>query len=418
MAVGAGCREVANPTGRPSASTRADHSPNTAAAEPGAADAAPSHAAAQVQPDAGPTPVATIEPLADDQAAEGSLAGEQEGSPAGEQEEPVATGVARLVADQTVHQFGVMSLHEVRSYTFRFKNTGHAPLQVYDAAANCKCVSHELSHTTLAPGASGTLRLTWKGGDVERDKMTARVRIVTNDPQNEYAEFAAVGRVARELSLRPEQLVAHDVTPGQPVEITAVVGSSQWKAFSIAKITPPVESIRVAAEPLSAAEAQKTGFLGGYRLRVTAPGDMTAEPLDDHLLVVVDGPDQTQRRLRLPLRWRLRRSITVSGSGVDEQGDLHLGVAGDRPIKKRFLLKVSDQQPELRVAEVEVAPDFLKVELEPYRMKSGSGLYRLEVTAPAGQAYAGRGARGEIRLRFHHPRIKQFQANVVLDASI
>lgn len=349
-----------------------------------------------------------------------------ERTPLGESKEtpsskPAGAAHPRLVVGDSIHNFGVMSPREVRSHVFRFRNEGQAPLNLTGTSTNCKCVSHTLSQTVLLPGEEGTLRLTWRGGDIEKDRLTARIRIETNDPEKDVVEFSAFGRVAAEISLSPTELRAQEVAPGEPLDFRAMLGSRKWTQVEIEEVRSPSDAIHVDYTPLTQDESEQYG--NGWRLTVRADPSATFEPFRDQVEVVISGKaeadgEKLERMLRIPVSWELRQAVTLSGPGVDEQGDIHLGRLGREPLRKRYLLKVNDDQPELALLNTEITPGFLKAQLQPYRVTSKSSLYRLEITGPKASLASVGAAEGTLRLEFDHPRIKRFEAAIEIGESL
>ena len=51
----------------------------------------------------------------------------------------------------------------VVSYTFKFTNVGDAPLVIHQAVASCGCTVPEYSQEPIAPGKTGTVKVTYNG---------------------------------------------------------------------------------------------------------------------------------------------------------------------------------------------------------------------------------------------------------------
>lgn len=66
--------------------------------------------------------------------------------------------------DKTVHNFGTFSeKNPVQTCTFTFKNTGKAPLIILQAIASCGCTVPEYTEQPVAPGKTGTIKVTYDG---------------------------------------------------------------------------------------------------------------------------------------------------------------------------------------------------------------------------------------------------------------
>lgn len=67
--------------------------------------------------------------------------------------------MARLTFDRMVHEFGQVKAGEVVEVTFRFQNTGRAPLLISDARSTCGCTVPVWPKTPIRPGESGMIQV-------------------------------------------------------------------------------------------------------------------------------------------------------------------------------------------------------------------------------------------------------------------
>jgi len=73
-----------------------------------------------------------------------------------------AQGNAIIEFKETVYDFGTFSESEgFVSHTFTFTNKGNAPLVVNDVKPSCGCTSPEWTMNPVAPGKSGTIKVTY-----------------------------------------------------------------------------------------------------------------------------------------------------------------------------------------------------------------------------------------------------------------
>jgi hypothetical protein len=78
-------------------------------------------------------------------------------TPAPEEAKP--EGPLPVVAFETVeHDFGTISEGQKVSYTYKFKNTGEAPLIIQSAQPSCGCTVPEWSKDPIQPGAEGFVK--------------------------------------------------------------------------------------------------------------------------------------------------------------------------------------------------------------------------------------------------------------------
>lgn len=69
---------------------------------------------------------------------------------------------ARIDFKEKIHDFGQISLKKGKvTHEFTFSNTGDKPLVITDARADCGCTRPEYSDAPVAPGKTGTVRVTF-----------------------------------------------------------------------------------------------------------------------------------------------------------------------------------------------------------------------------------------------------------------
>ncbi|MDE6353514.1 MAG: DUF1573 domain-containing protein [Prevotella sp.] len=75
-----------------------------------------------------------------------------------------AAAQAEIKFDKTTHNFGKFSESAPKvSCTFKYTNTGDAPLIINQAVASCGCTVPEYTKTPVKPGESGTIKITYNG---------------------------------------------------------------------------------------------------------------------------------------------------------------------------------------------------------------------------------------------------------------
>ena len=62
-----------------------------------------------------------------------------------------------LKFEQTEHDFGTINEGDVVEHTFKFTNTGDAPLIIQNAAGSCGCTVPTWTKSPIAPGESGEI---------------------------------------------------------------------------------------------------------------------------------------------------------------------------------------------------------------------------------------------------------------------
>lgn len=333
-----------------------------------------------------------------------------------------AASLPRLVVPEPIFEFGSMERNEVRSHQFILRNEGDAPLEMSEMAASCKCLSMQLSSTLIPPGGQGVLRVEWRGAE-SADTLTQRVRIGTNDPEHEIFEFTVLGAISFAVTVEPGRIELPPMVRGEAQSAELTVTSGMWDALAITDLECDIAGARLTSAPLEEDALAGLGSAGkpaprsGARVRFELPPGAVDGELDGQVTFTARSPSGESRELRVAARAPIRQQITVSGPGALEDKLLKLGKVDHRQgLKRKFLVKINDEAPELVVKHKNVTPEYLRVALEPYKTGESSALYRMEVEVPAG---AVRGAlmgdkRGKIHFEFDHPRVRKLALEVEL----
>lgn len=81
------------------------------------------------------------------------------------------------------HDFGKIMQGEKVTYTFKFKNTGNAPLVISSASASCGCTVPEYTKTPVQPGEEGTVAVTFDSAG-KSGITTKNVTLIANTIPN------------------------------------------------------------------------------------------------------------------------------------------------------------------------------------------------------------------------------------------
>lgn len=71
-----------------------------------------------------------------------------------------------IVFASTVHDYGTIVQAADGSCQFTFKNKGKAPIVLNDVKASCGCTVPEWTRTPVAPGETGTIKVTYNTNNV------------------------------------------------------------------------------------------------------------------------------------------------------------------------------------------------------------------------------------------------------------
>ncbi len=92
-----------------------------------------------------------------------------------------AENYSEITFDTLRHNFGKFSkLDPVVKCTFKFRNTGTAPLVIHQAFASCGCTVPTYTKKTIKPGESGNIDITYNGKDKFPGHFQKTVTIRTN----------------------------------------------------------------------------------------------------------------------------------------------------------------------------------------------------------------------------------------------
>ena len=92
-----------------------------------------------------------------------------------------AENYSEITFDTLRHNFGTFSkLDPVVKCTFKFRNTGTAPLVIHQAFASCGCTVPTYTKKPIKPGESGNVDITYIGKDKFPGHFQKTVTIRTN----------------------------------------------------------------------------------------------------------------------------------------------------------------------------------------------------------------------------------------------
>ncbi|MGB3616586.1 MAG: DUF1573 domain-containing protein [Catalinimonas sp.] len=105
----------------------------------------------------------------------------------------------RVQADQVRLAMGKVELGQHATRTFRVQNTGKSDLVIEGHRSNCDCIELEPAQTTLAPGASTAVKVTY----APRYDRSESVMLLTNDLTTPALEITLRADVVQSLSTSP-----------------------------------------------------------------------------------------------------------------------------------------------------------------------------------------------------------------------
>ena len=330
---------------------------------------------------------------------------------------------AALAVDQMQLDFGTVERNVPSIKEVTVSNTGKAPLLLSRQDKTPSLRVAPAGSVQILPGESCALQICWK--PVASGATVQQLRFVTNAPQQPRLSLDVSGEVASAVSVDPPMLMADRVRPDRPTETRVLISSELWHQFEIRQVSTDLEGLDWHIESADENQLRVTRAKCGWVLRATLPAGLEPGEIRDHsisLQVVPTGSqsaaDEQPRQLEIPIRARVLRRLAVYGGGVDDNGTIHFGVQPRGvPHTRKLTIKVHDAQTKLDLSQIQTQPEFLQVDLRPYRddVDSAEGnLYRLAVTIPAdAPEHIARGPQlGKIQLKFDHPRIEELSLGI------
>ena len=106
---------------------------------------------------------------------------------------------AEIKFETTNHDFGKFSEKEpVVKCTFKFTNTGNAPLVIHQAIASCGCTVPSYTKDPIKPGQSGTIEVTYNGKGKYPGKFKKVITILSNAKENSIVRLFIQGDMTEE----------------------------------------------------------------------------------------------------------------------------------------------------------------------------------------------------------------------------
>jgi hypothetical protein len=108
-------------------------------------------------------------------------------------EEVVEKETTTIEYVETVHSFGDVSYPSENIYTFKFRNTGNAPLIIESAKASCGCTVPNKPEDPIMPGEMGEMDVIFRPKEGQQGtQVSKRVTVTANtDPEQTYLEITA-----------------------------------------------------------------------------------------------------------------------------------------------------------------------------------------------------------------------------------
>ncbi len=116
-----------------------------------------------------------------------------------------AKGGAKIKFEKVVHDFGEVGPGTTNVCSFKFSNTGDAPLKITKVDKTCGCTPFTLAKKEYAPGESGSLRVSYHSSTHTRP-ATKFLYVNTNARKRPRVTLTIKARVATKVAFKPKEL--------------------------------------------------------------------------------------------------------------------------------------------------------------------------------------------------------------------
>lgn len=108
---------------------------------------------------------------------------------------PIKKG--KLSFSQEEYDFGFIEVGEIVDYTFNFKNTGNADVNISNAVASCGCTTPVFPFLPIEPGKTGAISVRFNS----KDRLGGQLATVTvySDAENKEQELKLKGVIRSEI---------------------------------------------------------------------------------------------------------------------------------------------------------------------------------------------------------------------------
>lgn len=337
---------------------------------------------------------------------------------------PASDASPKVTVDSEEHDFGAVENDSVVSHSFRFTNSGAAPLTLKAGGTTCqKCTIAQISKETLQPGESVDVTVQYTAGP-STPKFRQSATILTNDPDRPRVELGVTGSITAILDVDPTQLVfsklsVHD-TRTLDIKLvnhltdTLTITGHEWSD----KATE--EFVELQIKPLDEEALKKGNGKSGQLVSVTIKPGLPLGTFRQKLTLNTDLPGN--RSVEVEVQATIASDISLVGGGWDsEDGVLKLGPVVSKEGAKRTLLVLvrGPHRNDVQIRIGEVWPDFMKVSVgEKSSINDGAIVqFPLTIEIPPGSPSANHlgsklGKLARIVLDTTHPEATQVKVPV------
>jgi Protein of unknown function (DUF1573) len=289
--------------------------------------------------------------------------------------------------------FGTMRIGTERSHSFRFKNSGKAPLILEVLGSTCKCTISSLEKSTLQPGEETQVNLTWKAEGVLRD-FAQTAKIGTNDPRQKEVQLTIRGKIGRTYVVEPEELNFGDFSARESFTKTFKLYSCEESELMVNAYWAEIDQKQIKVESSvrklasnEVAEVADARYVADFKVNVSQ--GMPAGPINGQVHIEA-GPEKTPISVRCSGKCvsdlRIIAGLNYDrGTNTLKMGNFKSEEGGEK-IFHIAARNATNQNIELKLKKIlpESLKDHFDVEIDEPTHSESQSLFRVKVKIPKG----------------------------------
>ena len=275
----------------------------------------------------------------------------------------------KISFDEPNYNFGKVFRGSKVEHVFKFKNEGKGALKIEKTRSSCGCTAAIISEKTIAPNEFGEVKVTFSTQS-SSGKVTKRVTIYSNDPDNPKYKLSVAGTVVEEVVVKPKRL-DFSRTP---------YGEGSTKEISVKSVTDLKLEIKKieSTNPNVLATIMESPGKDRYSINAVLKNDADFGRINGNIYIFTNS--KKQEKITIPFFGEVIGDVSVYPPRIS------LGVISQKRemVFPAFAIVYND---EVKVERVEVTPDFIDTEIT--ETKSNRKTYKIETIikkdAPVGK---------------------------------
>lgn len=177
-------------------------------------------------------------------------------------------GKPDLQFEEKTYDFGTVYRGASVVHKFKFTNKGDAVLNIGKVKTSCGCTAALTSSKTINPGENGEIETTFRSKNF-RGRITKKVYVNSNDPDENRIQLVLKGVVLEEIALEPQRIAFNLVDKGVEQSKTFHVKQMGEKQLKILDIKSNLDFLSAKVESTDKIFDVKKGEKLDYEILVT-----------------------------------------------------------------------------------------------------------------------------------------------------